>query len=217
MWNARRILKELADSDRRRDILAHFWRHAETHHRLLVQAHLAKALNFREETIRKMPPEKKAELLASRIGVPEFDQFLEMALMQYHTHEKAAMLGAFLDRWNVPHENGSIEADDYTVILLRASLWSSEEEYALRLVRTFGRDQLKKRSDKERIVLKFSYVVDLFVFMLAYEAFLRQAGKRPEVSFPSFKDKAVVRQIVFEDDLAAEESMLAANSAAAQG
>ena len=114
MWNARRILKELADSDRRRDILAHFWRHAETHHRLLVQAHLAKALNFREETIRKMPPEKKAELLASRIGVPEFDQFLEMALMQYHTHEKAAMLGAFLDRWNVPHENGSIEADDYT-------------------------------------------------------------------------------------------------------
>ena len=115
MWTARRILKELADSDRRRDILAHFWRHAETHHRLLVQAHLAKALNFREESIRKMSPEKKAELLASRIGVPEFDQFLEMALMQYHTREKTAMMGAFLDRWNVPHENGSIEVDDYAI------------------------------------------------------------------------------------------------------
>ena len=115
MWNAHRILKELADSALRRAILTHFWRHADTHHRLLVQAHLAKALNFREETIRKMPPEKKADLLASRIGVPEFDQFLEMALMQYHTREKASMMGAFLDRWNVPHENGSIEADEYTV------------------------------------------------------------------------------------------------------
>jgi len=115
MWNARRILKELADADRRRAILAHFWRHADPHQRLIVQAHLARALNFREETIRKMPPEKKADLLASRVGMPEFDQFLEMALMQYHTDQKATMLAAFLDRWGVPHENGSIESDDYTV------------------------------------------------------------------------------------------------------
>ena len=115
MWNARRILKELADADRRRAILSHFWRHADDHHKMVVQAHLAKALNFREETIRKMPPEKKAELLASRIGVPEFDQFLEMALMQYHTSQKNEMMAAFLDRWNVPHENGSIESDDYKV------------------------------------------------------------------------------------------------------
>ena len=132
MWNARRILKELADSDRRRDILTHFWRHAETHHRLLVQTHLAKAMNFREETIRKMPPEKKAELLAARIGIPEFDQFLEMALMQYHTREKAAMMGAFLDRWNVPHENGSIEVDDYTTPTtdqVRDAVKALENEY----------------------------------------------------------------------------------------
>jgi hypothetical protein len=115
MWTARRILKELADTDRRRAILTHFWKHADTHHRIVVQTHLAKSMNFREETIRKMPPEKKADLLASRIGVPEFDQFLEMALMQYHTHSQNKMMGAFLDRWNVPHENGSIEADEYTV------------------------------------------------------------------------------------------------------
>jgi hypothetical protein len=114
MWNARRILKELADPDRRRAILTHFWKHAETHHRAVVQTHLAKSMNFREETIRKMPPEKKADLLASRIGIPEFEQFLEMALMQYHTRDKAPMMAAFLDRWNVPHENGSIESDDYT-------------------------------------------------------------------------------------------------------
>ncbi|MFP5246577.1 MAG: hypothetical protein ACLGH0_07770, partial [Thermoanaerobaculia bacterium] len=114
MWTARRILKELADADRRRAILTHFWKHADAHHRAIVQMHLAKAMHFREETIRKMPAEKKADMLAARIGIPELDQFLEMALMQYHTHMQNKMMAAFLDRWNVPHENGSIESDDYT-------------------------------------------------------------------------------------------------------
>lgn len=114
MWTARRILKELADSDRRRVILSHFWKQAETQHRLMVQMHLARAMNFREETIRKMSPEKKADLLAQRIGSPELEQFLEMALMLYHTSEKSSMMAAFLDQWNVPHENGSIENDEYT-------------------------------------------------------------------------------------------------------
>ena len=114
MWTARRILKELADADRRRAILTYFWKHADLQHKLVVQMQLARAMNFREETIRKMPPEKKADLLASRIGTPELEQFLEMALMLYHTHEQKAMMGAFLDRWKVPHENGSIESDDYT-------------------------------------------------------------------------------------------------------
>jgi hypothetical protein len=113
MWTAKRILKELADTDRRRQILTHFWKHAEAQQRLMVQMHLAKAMHFREETIRKMSPEKKADLLASRIGTPELEQFLEMALMQYHTNEKRELMGAFLDRWNIPHENGSIEVDEY--------------------------------------------------------------------------------------------------------
>jgi hypothetical protein len=115
MWTSRRILKELADADRRRDILAAFWKHGDNHARLMAQMQLAKVLHFREETLRKMSPEKKAELLASRIGVPEFDQFLDMGLMAYHTHQKNQMMAAFLDRWGVPHENGSIEADEYPV------------------------------------------------------------------------------------------------------
>ena len=115
MWTARRILKELADPDRRRAILAAFWKHGDNHARLMAQMHLAKALHFRDETIRKMPPEKKADLLASRIGVPEFDQFLEMGLMAWHTHNQNKMMAAFLDRWSVPHNDGSIEADEYKV------------------------------------------------------------------------------------------------------
>jgi hypothetical protein len=79
----------------------------------VATAQLAKALHFRDETIRKMPAEKKSDLLASRIGANEFEQTFETALMQYHTHEAKAMMTAFLDRWGVPHVHGSIESDDY--------------------------------------------------------------------------------------------------------
>jgi hypothetical protein len=113
MWNVRKILKELADADRRRAILGAFWRHGDNNGKALVIGQLAKALHFRDESIRKAPVEKKADLLATRIGAPEFEQYLEMALMLYHTHEQNEMLGAFLDLWNIPHVNGSIEEDDY--------------------------------------------------------------------------------------------------------
>lgn len=115
MWTARRILKELADTDRRRRILTEFWKHGEQNSRLMAQLQLAKAMNFREATMRKLPAEKKADLLASRIGANDYEQFLEMALMAYHTHHQTPMMSAFLDEWKVPHENGSIESDDYTV------------------------------------------------------------------------------------------------------
>ncbi len=140
MWTARRILKELADPDRRRAILTHFWKHAETQQRLVVQMHLAKAMHFREETIRKMPPEKKADLLASRIGTPELDQFLEMALMLYHTQEKKTLMAAFLDRWNIPHEDGSIEVDDYprpTVDQVREAVKALEGQFTRDEIRLY--------------------------------------------------------------------------------
>ncbi len=114
MWTARRILKELADPERRRKILTDFWRYAEPTPKAVATALLAKALHFRDESLRKLPAEKKADLLASRIGAAEFEEHLELALMQYHTHEVNEMMAAFLDKWSVPHVNGSIEADDYT-------------------------------------------------------------------------------------------------------
>jgi hypothetical protein len=113
MWTARRIFKDLVDQDRRKLILVSFWKNADAQTRLLASAYLAKALHFRDETLKKMPAEKKADLLASRIGVPEFDQFFEAALLQYHTHNVNEMMAAFLDKWGVPHNNGSIESDDY--------------------------------------------------------------------------------------------------------
>jgi hypothetical protein len=114
MWTARRILKELADGEHRRRILTAFWRFADDGSRATAIVQLARAMHFRDETIRKMPPEKKGELLAGRSGAAEFEQTFETALMVYHTHEQRPMLAAFLDEWGVPHKNGSIEVDDYT-------------------------------------------------------------------------------------------------------
>jgi hypothetical protein len=113
MWNARRIIKELADSDRRRRILVAFWRFGDDTIKVMAVAQLAKALHFREESIRKMSIEKKADLFASRAAGPEYEQALDAALMQYHTNEQSALLAAFLDQWKIPHVNGSIEVDDY--------------------------------------------------------------------------------------------------------
>jgi hypothetical protein len=114
-WDARHILRQIADADLRRDVLSSFWRHGDAQSRAMAIVQLAKALHFREETIRKMPAPKKADLLATRLTAPEFEQLLEMALMQYHTHDKTGLLIAFLDHWHVPHENGSIETDDFKV------------------------------------------------------------------------------------------------------
>lgn len=131
-FNARRILRDLADDDRRQRILRAFWRYADSPAKAVATAMLAKSLHFRDQTIRKMPADKKSELLASRIGTADFEQTFETALMQYHTHEVNAMLGAFLDRWGIPHVNGSIEVDDYkppTIAAIRSAARELEGQY----------------------------------------------------------------------------------------
>jgi hypothetical protein len=107
-WTARRIVKELADAERRRTILADFWRFEDAEGRLAAQAYLAKKLHFRDQSVKKLPPERKAELLAARINDPECEHFLGMALMQYHLHRARPLMAAFLDRWQVPHDDGLV-------------------------------------------------------------------------------------------------------------
>ncbi len=113
-WNARRILKELLDAERRRQVLADFWRLADTGTRAAALATLARAFNFREVRLRAMPPERKADLLAARASLPECEHYLETALLVHHTHHANALMAAFLDRWGVPHANGEIGSDEVT-------------------------------------------------------------------------------------------------------
>jgi hypothetical protein len=114
-WTGRRILKELCDAPRRRQILLTFWKEGEDDARNLVVAALARNLNFRLDSIRKAPPEKKADLLAMQLHVPQFEEPLELALMLWHTSHARELLSAFLDAWKIPHVDGSIEAEEYTV------------------------------------------------------------------------------------------------------
>lgn len=112
-WNAKRILTEICDAEKRREVLTAFWTGAEDMQRRLATAHLAKSLHFRDETIRKAPAQKKADWLATRLASHEFEEFFEVALMVYHTHNAKQLLAAFLDKWQIPHVDGTIEADDY--------------------------------------------------------------------------------------------------------
>lgn len=114
-WSAPRILTELCDAELRKNILASFWTGADEPTRRAATMQLAKALHFREETLRKATAGKKAEWLASRIHQRDFHEHFEMALMVYHTINAKEMLAAFLDFWKIPHENGTIGSDEYTI------------------------------------------------------------------------------------------------------
>jgi hypothetical protein len=140
MWTARRILKELTDTELRRKVLIAFWKHADGQARALANAYMSKAMNFRDETIRKMPADKKSDLLASRLGAPDFDQFFEMALMQYHTNQKGELLGAFLDKWGIPHVDGAIEVDEYrtpTIEQVRSAASELQPQFPLQDIRLY--------------------------------------------------------------------------------
>jgi hypothetical protein len=112
-WSARRILGELCDPELRRTILASFWKDGDPGARHAAVVRLAKRMNFREESIRKAPMQKKADWLFARANTPEMEECLEMALMLHHTTKRSAMLATFLDQWGIPNENGAIETDDY--------------------------------------------------------------------------------------------------------
>jgi hypothetical protein len=114
-WKARRILKEICDPERRRAVLLSFWSEAEPEVRHLVLSRLAASVRFREESLRKAADTRKAELLATQLHLPEFQEPLEIALMVYHTSRAKDLLAAFLDFWKIEHVGGSIEVDDYQI------------------------------------------------------------------------------------------------------
>ena len=112
-WSARRILRDLCDADRRVEVLSAFWLHGDDMSRRLAVAQLAKSMRFREASMRKLPVEKKAQLLAARIGSADFEDFYEAALLAFHLSERKDLMAAFLDEWQIPHEDGAIGEDEY--------------------------------------------------------------------------------------------------------
>lgn len=114
-WNARTILKTICDQPLRQAVLESFWTSAEDNTRAQTLIQLASNLHFRPETMRKASVQRKAELLGSRLAAHEFEEALEIALMTYHTTKSKELLAAFLDEWGIPHDDGTIEADAYSI------------------------------------------------------------------------------------------------------
>lgn len=112
-WSARRILRELCNADRRLEILTAFWLHADDMSRRIAVSQLAKSMRFREGSMRKLPVEKKAQLLAGRIGSAEYEEFFEAALLSFHLSERKELMAAFLDEWGIAHEDGAIGDEEY--------------------------------------------------------------------------------------------------------
>lgn len=82
--------------------------------RRVATAQLAKSMRFREGSMKKLPVEKRAQLLAARVGSPDFDDVYEAALLAFHLAERKDLMAAFLDEWKIPHEDGAIGDDEYT-------------------------------------------------------------------------------------------------------
>ena len=100
--------------------------------RSLALAQLAKAIHFRESSLRKLPAEKRADLLASRVGAADFEEIFEAALLGFHLQERVELMSACLDSWGIEHENGAIGEGDYTVpddAKLRETLGPLEEQF----------------------------------------------------------------------------------------
>jgi hypothetical protein len=90
-----------------RAFFAHAWGDASA--RREGELAIARALRFREEAVRKLPPDKRAGYLAR--AVQPADSLAGSLLLALHLEERRSLLAAFLDALAIPHENGMIAED----------------------------------------------------------------------------------------------------------
>jgi hypothetical protein len=108
-----RIWRRMTDGQRLRAAEA-FWADSEAgaQHVEAIYA-LARHLHFRPRSLTALPPSKKARHLASLRQVPE--SVALRALVAHHLAHQRPMMGAFLDRLGVAHDNGLIAAESLDV------------------------------------------------------------------------------------------------------
>lgn len=70
---------------------------------------IARALRFREASVKKLAPEKKAGYLARL--VPADDVLAAALLHALHLEHRRPLLGAFLDAFGIEHEDGVVKAE----------------------------------------------------------------------------------------------------------
>jgi hypothetical protein len=71
---------------------------------------IAQRIKFRPKSVAALPVEKKAQHLATLLGVSEM--MAARLLVAYHLEHQRPMMGSFLDALGIKHDNGMIADDD---------------------------------------------------------------------------------------------------------
>jgi len=96
--------------ERRLQAAKAFWsdKEAATHVEAMVE--MARHLKFRPKSVEALPLERRVRYLA---GMPALsDSVAGQVLVAYHLAHQRPMMGAFLDRLGIPHDNGVITDPD---------------------------------------------------------------------------------------------------------
>jgi len=107
-----RLWKTLAPETRQAAAVA-FWRDDSADDVPLQHAEaivaIAKRMNFRPKSVRALPEERRARLLAQMIDVP--DAVATRALIAYHFQTQRPMMSAFLEALGIAHDQGLITTE----------------------------------------------------------------------------------------------------------
>ncbi len=138
MFETATQLWRTADRETRRQAAEAFWNSPGRAEQVQAEAYLAKRLNLRSVTARKLPPERRAAYLAGFDNMPEA-MCAQLLAAFYLTHRRE-MLGTFLDALSIPHKQGLMEDEKVsppTVEALTAAIRQLVERYGADEVRRY--------------------------------------------------------------------------------
>ena len=96
--------------ERRAQAARAFWSDKDTAAHVEAMVEMARHLKFRPKSVEALPLERRVRYLA---GMPALsDAVAGQVLVAYHLAHQRPMMGAFLDRLGIPHDNGVISEPD---------------------------------------------------------------------------------------------------------
>ncbi len=139
MFDTATQLWRSADRNTRLQAAEAFWK-SNSEDRLQqaqAEAYLAKRLNLRPATARKLPPERKAAYLTGFENMPE--QMYGQLWAAFYLAHRREMLSAFMDALAIPHQQGLIEGETPAPPSVEALVPAIRQ-----LVERFGSDEVRR-------------------------------------------------------------------------
>ncbi len=126
-----------ADRNIRLQAAEAFWKSDDRLQQTQAEAYLAKRLNLRPATARKLPAERKAAYLAGFENMPE--QMYGQLWAAFYLAHRREMLSAFMDALSIQHKQGLIEGEQTTPPTVEALTPAIRQ-----LVERFGADEVRR-------------------------------------------------------------------------